>query len=171
MKKNVLIIGAGGVAQVVAHKCAQNNDVLGDINIASRTASKCDDIIASVHEKGAMKVDGVLKGHGVDATDSAAVAALIRETGSEIVINVGTAFRRRRIGLVATETARTRGRVSRTRRTFGIRVTRVSYRRVDAVPIRAIVNATISRAFIRIVTGGTPIGIGRLWTAILLVGG
>ncbi|MDR0253253.1 MAG: saccharopine dehydrogenase NADP-binding domain-containing protein, partial [Brucellaceae bacterium] len=26
MKKNVLIIGAGGVAQVVAHKCAQNND-------------------------------------------------------------------------------------------------------------------------------------------------
>ena len=31
MKKNVLIIGAGGVAQVVAHKCAQNNDVLGDL--------------------------------------------------------------------------------------------------------------------------------------------
>ncbi|RED11861.1 saccharopine dehydrogenase family protein [Pontivivens insulae] len=92
MKKNVLIIGAGGVAQVVAHKCAQNNDVLGDINIASRTASKGDDIIASVHEKGAMKVEGVLKGHGVDATDSAAVATLIRETGSEIVINVGTAF-------------------------------------------------------------------------------
>jgi shikimate 5-dehydrogenase len=41
MKKNVLIIGAGGVAQVVAHKCAQNNDVLGDIHIASRTVEKC----------------------------------------------------------------------------------------------------------------------------------
>ena len=40
MKKNVLIIGAGGVAQVVAHKCAQNNDVLGDINIASRTKAQ-----------------------------------------------------------------------------------------------------------------------------------
>ena len=40
MKKNVLIIGAGGVAQVVAHKCAQNNDVLGDIHIASRTKAK-----------------------------------------------------------------------------------------------------------------------------------
>ena len=51
MKKNVLIIGAGGVAQVVAHKCAQNNDVLGDIHIASRTKAKCDKIIASVHEK------------------------------------------------------------------------------------------------------------------------
>ncbi len=51
MRKNVLIIGAGGVAQVVAHKCAQNNDVLGDLHIASRTKSKCDAIIASVHEK------------------------------------------------------------------------------------------------------------------------
>ncbi len=92
MKKNVLIIGAGGVAQVVAHKCAQNNDILGDIHIASRTRSKCDGIIASVHEKGAMKQDGVLEAHAVDAMDSAAVADLIRETGAQIVINVGSAF-------------------------------------------------------------------------------
>ena len=40
MKKNVLIIGAGGVGQVVAHKCAQNNDVLGEIHIASRTVEQ-----------------------------------------------------------------------------------------------------------------------------------
>lgn len=92
MKKNCLIIGAGGVAQVVAHKCAQNNDVLGDLHIASRTVSKCDEIIASVHEKSAMKVDGVFKAHALDATDTAAVAALIRETGCEIVINVGSPF-------------------------------------------------------------------------------
>ena len=51
MKKHVLIIGAGGVAQVVAHKCAQNNDVLGDIHIASRTLAKCEAIIASVRDK------------------------------------------------------------------------------------------------------------------------
>ena len=92
MKKNVLIIGAGGVAQVVAHKCAQNNDVLGDINIASRTRAKCDAIIASVHEKNAMKQPGVLKGHALDAMDIEATKALIKSTGSEIVINVGTAF-------------------------------------------------------------------------------
>ena len=55
MKKNVLIIGAGGVAQVVAHKCAQNNDVLGNISIASRTRAKCDAIIASIGEKNAMR--------------------------------------------------------------------------------------------------------------------
>mgnify|MGYP005812281169 FL=1 len=92
MKKNVLIIGAGGVAQVVAHKCAQNNDVLGDINIASRTKAKCAAIIASIAEKGAMKQEGVLAGHALDAMDIEATKALIKSTGSEIVINVGTAF-------------------------------------------------------------------------------
>ncbi len=92
MKKNVLIIGAGGVAQVVAHKCAQNNDVLGDIHIASRTKAKCDKIIASVHEKKAMKQTGVLEGHALDALDIEATKALIKSTRSEIVINVGTAF-------------------------------------------------------------------------------
>ncbi len=92
MKKNVLIIGAGGVAQVVAHKCAQNNDVLGDIHIASRTVSKCQAIIDSVHAKNAMKVDGKLEAHQVDAMDTPAVADLIRKTDTQIVINVGSAF-------------------------------------------------------------------------------
>lgn len=92
MKRNVLIIGAGGVAQVVAHKCAQHNDRLGDLHIASRTVAKADAIIQSVHAKSAMKVPGVFAAHAVDAMDSAAVAALIRNTGSQIVINVGSAF-------------------------------------------------------------------------------
>ncbi|MBA4797248.1 MAG: saccharopine dehydrogenase family protein [Allorhizobium sp.] len=92
MKKNVLIIGAGGVAQVVAHKCAQNNDVLGDIHIASRTKAKCDAIIASVHEKKAMKQPGVLEAHALDALDIEATKALIKKLGTQIVINVGTAF-------------------------------------------------------------------------------
>ncbi len=92
MKRNVLIIGAGGVAQVVAHKCAHNNDVLGDIHIASRTVSKCEAIIESVHEKNAMKQDGVLAAHAVDGMDTAAVAALIQKTGCQIVLNVGSPF-------------------------------------------------------------------------------
>ncbi|MCC6001558.1 MAG: saccharopine dehydrogenase family protein [Pararhodobacter sp.] len=92
MKKNVLIIGAGGVAQVTAHKCAQNNDVLGDIHIASRTLAKCEAIIASIHEKGSMKNEGVLQAHAVNARDTAEVAALIHKTGAQIVINVAQAF-------------------------------------------------------------------------------
>ncbi|MFN3937966.1 MAG: saccharopine dehydrogenase family protein [Gemmobacter sp.] len=92
MKRDVLIIGAGGVAQVVAHKCAQNNDVLGAIHIASRTLSKCEAIVESVRAKGAMKVAGVIEAHEVNARDSAAVEALIRRTGAQIVINVAQAF-------------------------------------------------------------------------------
>jgi hypothetical protein len=92
VKKNVLIIGAGGVAQVVAHKCAQANDVLGDLHIASRTLSKCEAILASVEEKGSMKAPGLFKAHAVDAMDTGAVAQLIRHTGAEIVINVGSSF-------------------------------------------------------------------------------
>lgn len=91
-KRNVLIIGAGGVAQVVAHKCAMNNDVLGEIHIASRTKAKCDAIAASVVEKGSFKQEAILKTYEVDAMDSEAVAQLIRDTGVQIVINVGSAF-------------------------------------------------------------------------------
>lgn len=92
MKRNVLIIGAGGVAQVVAHKCAQNNDVLGDLHIASRTIAKCEDIIASVRDKAAMKVPGAFTPYAVDAMDVEAVTTLITQTGAQIVINVGSPF-------------------------------------------------------------------------------
>ena len=92
MKRNVLIIGAGGVAQVVAHKCAQANDRLGALHIASRTKAKAEAIIASVHAKNAMKTPGTFEAHALEAMDSAAVAALIRQTGCQIVINVGSAF-------------------------------------------------------------------------------
>lgn len=92
MKRNVLIIGAGGVAQVAAHKCAQNNDVLGEIHIASRKIAKCEAIIASVQAKGSLKQPGVLQAHTIDAMDTPAVAELIRQTGAQIVINLGSAF-------------------------------------------------------------------------------
>ncbi|RGP36170.1 saccharopine dehydrogenase family protein [Pseudotabrizicola alkalilacus] len=92
MKRNVLIIGAGGVAQVVAHKAAQHNDRLGDLHIASRTVAKAEAIIESVHAKDAMKVPGVFQAHALDAMDTAAVVALIKATGCQIVINVGSPF-------------------------------------------------------------------------------
>ena len=44
----VLIIGAGGVGTVVAHKVAQNPDVFTDIMIASRTKSKCDAVVKAI---------------------------------------------------------------------------------------------------------------------------
>lgn len=93
MKRNVLIIGAGAVAHVAAHKAAMHNDALGDICIASRTVAKADAIIASVHERSHLKDPANrLHARALDALDVAATSALIRETSSEIVVNLGTAF-------------------------------------------------------------------------------
>ncbi len=92
MKRNVLIIGGGGVARVVAHKCAQNNAALGDIHIASRTLAKCQAIIDSIHEKGSLQRARTLQAHALDAMDIEATKFLIRATRSQIVINVGSPF-------------------------------------------------------------------------------
>lgn len=93
MKKNVLIIGAGAVAHVTAHKCAQNNDILGDICIASRKLDKCEKIIESVRRKKSLKdASRKIYARQVDAMDVPALVGLIKETGSQIVINLGTAY-------------------------------------------------------------------------------
>lgn len=93
MKKNVLIIGAGAVGHVVAHKCAMHNDVLGDICIASRTQEKCDKIIESIHHKKNMKdTNKRLYSRAVDALDVPALVKLIKDTNSQIVINVGQSY-------------------------------------------------------------------------------
>jgi len=93
MKKNVLIVGAGGVAHVAAHKAAMNNELLGDICIASRTLSKCDEIIESVKRKGHVQNPAnKLYSRQIDALDIPATVRLIKETNSEIVINLGQAF-------------------------------------------------------------------------------
>src|SRR3546814_3260492 len=85
---------AGGVAHVAAHKCAQNNILLGDIHIASRTLEKCQAIIKSIKEKGSQRGAGRLQAHALDALDIEATKSLIRSTNSQIVINVGQPFLR-----------------------------------------------------------------------------
>ncbi len=93
MRKNVLIVGAGGVAHVVAHKCGMNNDILGDICIASRTQEKCNAIIESVMRKNHLKDPSKkLYSREVDALDVPALVKVIKETKSEIVINVGQSY-------------------------------------------------------------------------------
>ena len=92
-KKNVMIIGAGGVAHVAAHKAAMNNDVLGDICIASRTRDKCDAIIESVKRMGHLKDPARrLYSAQLDALDIPATVKLIKKTKSGIVINLGASF-------------------------------------------------------------------------------
>ncbi|MCZ0960457.1 saccharopine dehydrogenase family protein [Paracoccus benzoatiresistens] len=88
-KKNVLIIGAGGVAQVVAHKVAQQAAEFGDLHIANRTQARADAIIQTLRDKGHQMP---FTSHALDAMDAGAVEALIRQVDAGIVINVGTAF-------------------------------------------------------------------------------
>ena len=82
-----LIIGAGGVANVVVHKCCQNPDVFEEIMIASRTKSKCD----AMKEK----LDGgktVIHTAKVDADVVQEVIDLIESFKPDIVINVALPY-------------------------------------------------------------------------------
>src|SRR5271157_1841385 len=93
MKKNVLVIGAGAVAHVVAHKCAQNNDILGNICVASRRKEKCDRIVESIRRKRNLKDKSKkLYSRQVDAMDVPSLVKLIKSTKSSIVVNLGTAY-------------------------------------------------------------------------------
>lgn len=79
----VLIIGAGGVANVMAVKIAQEPPFFQELTIASRNLEKCRAIASRVEGKGLRKI--TLR--EVDANDAAAVESLIRSTSSEIVFN------------------------------------------------------------------------------------
>lgn len=81
----VLIIGAGGVGTVVAHKVAQNSDVFTDIMLASRTKSKCDAIAQAI---GGNKI----KTARVDADDVEDLIKLFNTFKPELVINVALPY-------------------------------------------------------------------------------
>ncbi len=82
-----LIIGAGGVASVVIHKCCQNPDVFEEICIASRTKSKCDAIKAKL-DGGKTKIQTAQ----VDADKTEEVVELIKKFGPDVVINVALPY-------------------------------------------------------------------------------
>ena len=84
----ILIIGAGGVGQVVVHKCAQHPSVFSEILLASRTKSKCDKIAEGVEKQYGIKI----KTAGIDAEDVPALAALMREFKPKMVINVALPY-------------------------------------------------------------------------------
>ena len=80
----VLIIGAGGVGTVVAHKVAQDS-VFTDIMLASRTKSKCDQIADAIG-------GGRIKTAQVDADNVQDLVQLMRSFQPDIVINVARPY-------------------------------------------------------------------------------
>lgn len=83
-----LIIGAGGVAGVVIHKCCQNPQVFEEICIASRTKSKCD----AFQEKLQPTTQTKIQTAQVDADCVGELVALIRRFQPDIVINVALPY-------------------------------------------------------------------------------
>ena len=84
----VLIIGAGGVGQVVVHKCAQHPSVFSSIMLASRTKSKCDKIAQGVEAKYNVKI----KTAKIDAEDVPALVKLLNKFKPKLVINVALPY-------------------------------------------------------------------------------
>lgn len=81
----VVIIGAGGVGTVVAHKCAQNPEVFTDIVLASRTKSKCDAVAKAIGSPN-------ITTDQVDADSVEQLCALLRRHKPELVINVALPY-------------------------------------------------------------------------------
>ncbi|MBP1591351.1 MAG: saccharopine dehydrogenase family protein [Oscillospiraceae bacterium] len=82
-----LIIGAGGVASVVVHKCCQNSEVFEEICIASRTKSKCDALKAKL-DGGKTKITTAQ----VNADNVEELVALMKSYKPDICINVALPY-------------------------------------------------------------------------------
>jgi len=84
----VLIIGAGGVGQVVVQKCAQLPQVFTQIVLASRTVEKCAAIAKAVQERHGCKIETAQ----VDADSVPELVALIEQVKPFLIINVALPY-------------------------------------------------------------------------------
>jgi len=84
----IMIIGAGGVATVAVHKCAQVNDVFKEILVASRTYSKCEVIKNDIKKRYGRDIQ-IAK---VDADNVSELSALIDEYKPDVVLNLALPY-------------------------------------------------------------------------------
>jgi len=89
MSKKIVIIGAGGVGNVVVKKCAMNPAAFSEIVLASRTLSKCDAIAA---ECAAIGLPTTVRTRQVDADNVHELVALFKEEKPFLVINVALPY-------------------------------------------------------------------------------
>ncbi|MDR3176528.1 MAG: saccharopine dehydrogenase family protein [Desulfovibrio sp.] len=82
--KKALIIGAGGVGAVVAHKCVQVPEVFGEIMLASRTKARCDAVAARLPRR--------IHTAGVDADNVPELVLLMKSFKPDIAINVALPY-------------------------------------------------------------------------------
>jgi len=86
--QRTVIIGAGGVGNVVAHKCAQDSSTFGEIWLASRTLSKCDQIAADI-----LQATGVtVKTAQIDADHIEETATFLKEIQADLLLNIALPY-------------------------------------------------------------------------------
>ena len=88
---DILIIGAGGVGSVVAHKCAQaakKDGAFSRITLASHTLSRCRDLAARVRERTGVTLDTAQ----VDADDVPALCRLMEKVRPNLVLNIALPY-------------------------------------------------------------------------------
>jgi saccharopine dehydrogenase (NAD+, L-lysine forming) len=84
----VLIVGAGGVGGVVAHKCAQHPEIFSDVLLASRTLSRCQKIQAEIREVQGREI----RVAQVDADNVAETVALLKREKPDVLVNVALPY-------------------------------------------------------------------------------
>ncbi len=84
----VLIIGAGGVGSVVAHKCALNPGVFKKIHLASRSLEKPNAIKADIKKRWGVDIET----HAVDADKVPEIVSLINKVKPDVLINVALPY-------------------------------------------------------------------------------
>ncbi len=85
----VLMIGAGGVATVAAHKIVQNADVFSEFIIASRRKEKCDELVSALRAKGYAQP---IETEQVDADDVEQLKQLFNRHKPDIVVNLALPY-------------------------------------------------------------------------------
>ncbi|OGW47241.1 MAG: saccharopine dehydrogenase [Nitrospirae bacterium RBG_13_41_22] len=84
----IMIIGAGGVATVAAHKCAQVPEVFREMMVASRTVSKCEAIREDIKQRYGREIQTAQ----VDADKVPELVGLIRQFQPDVVLNLALPY-------------------------------------------------------------------------------
>ena len=86
--RKIMIIGAGGVATVAAHKCAQVPEIFNEILVASRTLSKCQAIQGEIKKRYGRDIQVAQ----VDADNIRELTALINTFQPYLVLNLALPY-------------------------------------------------------------------------------
>lgn len=86
--RKIVIVGAGGVGNVVVHKCAQDIETFGEIWLVSRTLEKCDAIAADVKESTGVEIHTA----ELDADDVEATTKFLKEVQPFALLNIALPY-------------------------------------------------------------------------------